>query len=747
MLSYLFEAGICWLAFYLLYMAFLQKETFFHLNRIYLLTTLVLGLLIPSFSFSLWPIAQEETLGMAYFLQPITVTVQNLEYSMEAIVINAEESATFNWQGCLLLIYTLGVLASLFKMLFGLFQIAQLYYKSEIIDRKAYRLIKTEEMHSPFSFFNLLFWSKKNRLEEEDERHILQHELAHMQQVHSMDVLLVELLSIFFWCLPPVYFYKNALRNVHEYLADAAVYHKTPKKQYGQLLLKQAQSGPALALGHSFFHSQLKQRIIMMTRNKSSRKSLIKYFGLLPIVAVLLLTLSSQNTSETGKENLDPTSIFSNSSFLTKADPFDRQKILKRFATIVANLMKTEGCDARGEVCKEFETVYTELLNTYPEEKETILELAQEAVNQSDAPIAFIEEEGSPMPRFMESKDGRGFAVVEEMPRFAGCEDLAKEERKNCAVKNMLVHTYENIQYPKEARDKDIQGTVVVRFLIDEKGKIIDPKIVRSIGGGCDEEVLRVIGTMPDFVPGRHKGKAVKVVFNLPVKFKLEGEAKETVVEESDFKPRFPGCEKEESEAAKDQCAIDKLITFLIGNIQYPKDAKAQGVEGVVVLQFVVGKDGVLKKPKLVKSVGYGCDEEVLRVFDIMKTDVGSWEPGRMKNGEHVAVKYNLPVAFRLESKEKKEIANPTLSLSLNNFKAYPNPVDDQLTVQFDAKAIPTTIILTDIDGKAISEIQLQNFNGHYEGQLAIDKAISGTLLLQVKQGEQVFVQKILVQR
>ncbi len=749
MLSYLFEAGICWVAFYLLYIAFLQKETFFHLNRTYLLGTLVLGLLIPSFSFSLLPIAQEETPVMAYFLQPITVTVQNLEYSMEAIVINSEETATFNWQGLLLLIYVLGVLVSLFKMLFGLYQIAQLYRKSEIVDRKAYRLVKTEGTHSPFSFFNLLFWSKNRRLEEEEERHILQHELAHMQQGHSMDVILLEILGILFWCLPPVHFYKKALRTVHEYLADAAVYNKTPKKQYGQLLLKQAQSGPALALGHSFFHSQLKQRIIMMTKNKSSRKSLVKYFGLLPIAAVLLLTLSSQNTKEIAKEGLDPISIFSNSSFLSQADPFDREKVIEKLGAIVDDLLKAEGCDSRGEFCTTFEMEYVRLLSAYPEKKEDIIELAQEVVNQKDAPIAFIDEEGTPMPRFMESKDGRGFAVVEEMPRFAGCEDLEGEERKKCAVKNMLMHTYKSIKYPAEARENNIQGTVVARFLIDEEGKIIDPKIVRSIGGGCDEEVLRVIGTMPDFIPGRHKGKAVKVVFNLPVKFKLEGKAKEkeTIVDESDSKPRFPGCEKETTEEAKNQCATNNLINFLVSHIKYPQDAREKGIEGVVALQFVVGKNGVLKKPELLKSVGYGCDEEVLRVFNIMRTEIDPWEPGQMENGDKVAVKYTLPVAFRLQAKEKEKIAHPSLGLSLNNFKAYPNPVEDQLTVQFDAKALPTNITLMDVDGKVISEIQLQDFNGHYEGQLEVNKTTSGTLLLNIRQGEQVFVQKILVQR
>lgn len=117
------------------------------------------------------------------------------------------------------------------------------------------------------------------------------------------------------------------------------------------------------------------------------------------------------------------------------------------------------------------------------------------------------------------------FTIVEEMPRFAGCEDIEGKdsEKKVCAEKKMLEFIYSNIKYPPLAREKNIDGTVVIRFVVDEKGNVIQPKVVRDIGGGCGREGLRVVQKMPAFTPGKQRGKVVKVQFSLPIHFKLEG--------------------------------------------------------------------------------------------------------------------------------------------------------------------------------------------------------------------------------
>jgi len=116
--------------------------------------------------------------------------------------------------------------------------------------------------------------------------------------------------------------------------------------------------------------------------------------------------------------------------------------------------------------------------------------------------------------------------VVEEMPRFPGCESMNdKSARETCAQQKLLAFIYKNIDYPTIARETGIEGTVVIRFFIDEKGQVQAPEIVKDIGGGCGKEALRVVNKMNDlpehWSPGRQRGKAVKVYFNLPVKYRL----------------------------------------------------------------------------------------------------------------------------------------------------------------------------------------------------------------------------------
>ena len=115
------------------------------------------------------------------------------------------------------------------------------------------------------------------------------------------------------------------------------------------------------------------------------------------------------------------------------------------------------------------------------------------------------------------------FTLVEEMPLFGDCSALLnKGERKQCSDTSILKYLSENIRYPNMARENGIQGTVVIRFIINEFGQITDAEIVREIGGGCGKEALRVVRDMPNWKPGLQRHRKVKVQMNLPVRFKLQ---------------------------------------------------------------------------------------------------------------------------------------------------------------------------------------------------------------------------------
>ena len=116
------------------------------------------------------------------------------------------------------------------------------------------------------------------------------------------------------------------------------------------------------------------------------------------------------------------------------------------------------------------------------------------------------------------------FIVVEEMPRFGDCgsDEMTKAERKMCSDKSLMRYLSKSIRYPSTAKENNIQGTVVIEFIVDEEGKVTNAKVVKDIGGGCGKEALRVVKQMPEWIPGMQLARNVKVKMNLPVKFALQ---------------------------------------------------------------------------------------------------------------------------------------------------------------------------------------------------------------------------------
>jgi periplasmic protein TonB len=168
---------------------------------------------------------------------------------------------------------------------------------------------------------------------------------------------------------------------------------------------------------------------------------------------------------------------------------------------------------------------------------EVILDDQPEFVDQSmdkeveiEAPKAIENKPAPPPPPPPPPKEEdvtEIFKVVEEMPRFPGCEnETTAEARKACADKKMLEFIYKNIKYPAIARENGVEGTAVITFVVEKDGTVSDARIVRDIGAQCGQEALRVVNLMNSqsikWTPGKQRGRPVRVQFNLPVRFKLE---------------------------------------------------------------------------------------------------------------------------------------------------------------------------------------------------------------------------------
>ena len=150
-------------------------------------------------------------------------------------------------------------------------------------------------------------------------------------------------------------------------------------------------------------------------------------------------------------------------------------------------------------------------------------EIEEEPVVEEEAPPP-----PPPPPPPPEPKVEEIFKIVEQRPRFPGCEDEGGDNaaKEACATKKMLEFLYKNIKYPSIAKENGIEGTAVIQFVVDKDGSISDPRIVRDVSGGCGTEALRVVQMMNSmsqkWTPGKQRGRSVRVQYNLPVKFKLE---------------------------------------------------------------------------------------------------------------------------------------------------------------------------------------------------------------------------------
>jgi len=286
MINYLIQSSLAWGLLYFIYWGFLEGTTFYRLNRYYLLASLGLGLILP------YACQKYPGLGFSptssFDLPTVWVGWQDL--AAQAPI--ASSTGGFPWLGAL---YTLGLLLMLSRFGYAIFQISALRKEAERLPGQGYELLLSNSTTTPFSFFKWLFWNPKVDPETSNGKPMRLHEEAHIKEWHSLDVLFLEVLQIIFWFNPIIYLYKRAIKNVHEFQADAAVLQHMSIRPYGQLLLYQARYNDSeLLLVNHFFSKQIKKRIHMMTKQNSTRSRLLGYALILPAVFMMVLLFTDK---------------------------------------------------------------------------------------------------------------------------------------------------------------------------------------------------------------------------------------------------------------------------------------------------------------------------------------------------------------------------------------------------------------------------------------------------------------------
>lgn len=402
MLNYILEVNLCWFGFYLLYGLVLSKETFFEYNRWYLLGGLVGGLLIPLVEYQ---IIIEQIADSSAITGLDLAALANMESA--AVVVEEMSYRELLLKGAFI-IYCLGALILGLRFVFGLSRIAFLYLGGSKQPRPGYALIRTASVHPPFSFFHWLFQSQQIPLDKADEEKIITHEIEHIRQWHSLDVLLVELIGIVLWFSPLVWLYRRSLRMIHEYQADEAVLQTTKRKTYGHLLIRQSMSGPPIAIANHFIHSQLKKRLTMMTKKKSTQQSLVKYTFILPLLALFLMAFA-------------PTKVYKvvapDTTSISLEDPGpDLDKIKQALSAILAKRAYAK-TNMDGDIAGKFASTYDEYIASFPAHKKEITKIAVSVANQYEMDTKVVDNQlqsGQFRQPFKKQTVTEGLTIVKE---------------------------------------------------------------------------------------------------------------------------------------------------------------------------------------------------------------------------------------------------------------------------------------------------------------------------------------------
>ena len=513
MLTYLLEVTLCWFIFYSIFFLALRKLTFFRVNRWFLLSSIVAGLLIPQLRHVDIDVYQEEVAQVA----PIVYVIKDAPAQISHVVTEQVEKTSFDWSIVLWSFYLIGLAFFLFRFVKGLVAIRSLYNDGVKTKTHNYTLVSTLEDHLPFSFFSYVFISDQVELQDEYQ-HVIEHELSHVEGRHSLDVIFLEIINCIFWFNPMIYLYKTALRQTHEYLADEAVLSHTSRKKYGTLLLKQSLSGLQIALTHQFFHSHIKKRINMMYQKKSGRSAWLKYVLALPVLLLLFVVFSGHSDSVKSLGDNHSAFINSNGEVLVVNKPFMFSKVAKdldvKFQSRYDYFMMTD----QGWYVSNFS------LGTRDNEIK-VDELRVRPEPKSNSGLNSYRAKSSD-PSCRLDKEGYAFFANDAF----GLVDCGTGSVNMDCTGNKISELVESIKvYPKQAKKDGVQWRLFFELLIDKEGR---PEKIRDVPNypypddkyGFKLEADRIFESIKDqlkFSPSMCDGQPQKTKMTLSISFKL----------------------------------------------------------------------------------------------------------------------------------------------------------------------------------------------------------------------------------
>ena len=305
MINFLLESTVSLLAFLAFYHLFLEREKMHQFNRFYLLFSIVISFIIPLLNFEII-----EIITVIKDIEPISVQKVTSVINENKIVNNSiPQTETLNYfPYAIWSFYFLVTFWLLFRFGKNTWKLISKAKANPIVKYSTSKLVLVTEKTLPHTFLNYIFLNSDDYNNNSIEKELYTHELVHVNQKHSLDILFIEFLKCLLWFNPLVYFYKKAIQLNHEFLADqeiVKIYNNV--SFYQNLLLQKGFGNPTIYLASNLNYLTTKKRLIMMTKNTSKKLALVKKFAITPILAALIYFFCIDIVAQEKFENLKPT--------------------------------------------------------------------------------------------------------------------------------------------------------------------------------------------------------------------------------------------------------------------------------------------------------------------------------------------------------------------------------------------------------------------------------------------------------
>jgi hypothetical protein len=665
-LHYLLEANIYLGVFYVAYCLFLNKETHYLLNRLYLVLSSIVSFILPVLQLGiLLPPLPEPSTASSFVAEQVTHVPAPIAVPVQVT------APSFTVQDGLWYVYLAGVTVCTVLLAIKLFSLYRLIHANKVTVQDNYKVVYLKDTNTAFSFFNYLFIGTAAN----NERTILRHELVHIRQKHSADILFLEFLKIVNWFNPLVYLLQHSLKTQHEYIADEqTVIDEADATSYSSFLVNNAYgiSGPTIT--HSFYNlNLLKNRIIMLHQQRSGNLARLKYLVAVPIGAALLCASTLGFSKTYGWIDLAPHKAVKAIETYQEPPPNVIENAYVGLMNHVSKNIRYKSVDANKTgfvlvdftITKDHKLADINVRQTVPpirlrEQVAGLFSSYKGTINDSPGKhiLSVIFNAGGDRLKVgpnIQKTPGYAGEIVLNVPPAAPKPKIDvvkfpppivmpdvpadfKPEKSYVNEKGFKVE-----EGPFTANGKTYYVAIISN---NETGKKVGTYYKGSYRASRESALynkygykfpdVKVSPPLPEPPPEEPPRPKIDVVKFPPPVVRPAKSAPKPKIDQIKFPPPI----------VKPNPFNDAFLKFVADHVRYPTQAREKGTRGYVNVEIKI-EDYIITNNRVIKGIGDGCDEEVLRVLNLYK------DKTEVKSGT-----YLLAVAF--------DLANP------DNEKAYP---------------------------------------------------------------------------